>query len=99
MRYNKKNQKTLTAIRTWASKRKTKMTEKKRSGRPIPVWLHDDTLKRADALAARTGEGRATILRLVIKLGLNRIEQIENDEDLAREILGLTKHKKSDKHP
>lgn len=94
MRSNKKTQKTLTAIRAWASKRGKKMSNKKRGGRAIPVWLHDDTIARAKALAEQSGEGMATVLRLMIKLGLNRVEQIDSDEDLAREILGLIKPKK-----
>jgi predicted DNA-binding protein len=74
------------------------MSEKKGKGSAVPVWLHKETLERADKIADRCGEARATVLRLVIKLGLDRLEQVQSDEELARELLALTKPKGQDRH-
>ena len=43
--------------------------------RPIPVKLSDDLLLRIDQMAARLGEGRSTIMRIAMKIGLENLEK------------------------
>lgn len=51
--------------------------------KPIPVKLDAALLARIDALAARMGEGRSTIMRFAMRIGLENLQKaIDSGADL-----------------
>jgi predicted transcriptional regulator len=63
--------------------------------KPIPVKLDAALLARIDALAARMGEGRSTIMRFAMRIGLENLQKaIDSGADLDQ----LTRQTSYPKH-